>query len=64
MYRKDPKFSDRSSWQTVKTNISLLLRNLIRVYTAALPSTLLQNHNNRLIIVGQGPAVLATTGTG
>ena len=66
IYRRDPKFLDRSSGQTVPIQIiSLCLMNPsdLGLHSCHSVFTLLQNRNNRPIIVGQGLAVLAA-GTG
>ena len=59
------KFSNRSSGQTVQTEISPLHRNRSDkgLHSSHSVCTLLQNRNNRPKIVGQGLAVLAA-GTG
>ena len=63
VYRKDPKFLDRTSGQTVQTEINLIRSNpsdkgLLSCHSAC---TLLLNRNNIIILV-QGPAVLAAGG--
>ena len=60
IYRKDPKFSDRSSAQTVQTEISLLRNRSDKgLHSCHSVCTLLQNRNKRPIIVRQGTSVLA-----
>ena len=62
IYRKDPRFLDRSYGQTMQTENSLLRRNRSEsegLHSCRSVCTSLKNRNNRPITVGLGPAVLA-----